>query len=127
MILQAIENQLLNRGFENIFISFKPDQPNNLITIMSVNSQAPDIKYGYDRPIIELIVRGTEYAETEQRAWNVYRSLQGYRSVLYSGIYIVDMQATITPELIRYDTVHRPEFNLLFITEIQDENVLYRL
>lgn len=127
MILQAIETHLTSQGFENIFISFKPDAPNNLISLLIMNSQQPDIKYRYDRPIIEVIVRGSEYAETEQRTWNVYNALQGYRAVAYSGVYIVDIQAMITPELIRYDTAHRPEFNLLFLTELQNDVVQYRL
>jgi hypothetical protein len=114
----------------NIFVMSIPATPDTIISIYPSGGTSGDFKLAYDRPRIQIIVRGTKDPRVGYELANkIYDKLHGMYNCTFvpNGTHIVLCEGVQTPIHIGKDSNGRHEFSLNFDLEVlnQTENREY--
>lgn len=105
------------------FIDLMPDSPDEAVAILTGVPREGDVKYGYDQPAVQIIVRGgSDPRAAKQRAQDIYDELQGFSSGTFvdGGTWIVScIAAQSGPVRLGPDENGRHEFSLNFDLEVR--------
>lgn len=102
------------------YVYAMPDTTGQAVVISTYAGAPPDVKHPYDRPGLQVRVRGTEDPRVaETRAWAIYNALHDlYGLTLPGGTWLMRCTAQGTPSPMGQDQNHRWEFVTNFQTEI---------
>lgn len=109
----------------NIFINIVPASPDKIISLFSTGGPAGDVKHGYDRPTVQIWLRGDKNPLTAfNKAQEIYNALQGFSGERFidNGSYIVDCRGVQSaPIHMGTDANGRHEYSINFILETKNE------
>lgn len=111
------------------FIELLPATPDNAIAILSSQPAESDVKLGFDRPGIQIIVRGGQDPRPpKSKAYEIYDALHGFTSGRFveNGVWVVNCYAAQSgPIRLGQDDNGRHEFSLNFDLQVKN-STLYR-
>lgn len=110
----------------NVFEGFLPSTPNRCVAVLPSGGFEADAGLPYDRPSIQIIVRGDDDPVWALDMWNeVYSALQSLRNVtLPDGTYLVSCQSIQSgPIHIGKDNSGRYQYGVNFETEIRNPTI----
>lgn len=96
----------------DLFYGSLPDTPVACVAIKELPGQPPQAEFGgpaWERPRLEIIVRGTSYFTGRQQAEAVYRALLGITNETLSGTFYLSAEPQ-TPEQIGRDEHEHERF-----------------
>lgn len=96
----------------SISISRAPDSPNQMVSIIWIGGPAPNPKFLFDQPSIQVMVRGApeDYLATEAKAQDVKDALLGLPAQTINGTPYVGIWALGDTQFVGYDESERPTF-----------------
>jgi hypothetical protein len=104
----------------NTFINHLPAKPDVAVRITEPPGNEGDFKFAYDRPSLQVWVRGDGDPRTaENLARSIYDSLQGMAMVDVGDTHIVWMLALTTPGSVGHDGNGRYEYVINFNAEVK--------
>lgn len=112
-------------GTGDIFISMLPAQPEDCLALYPKGGLQADDELGYDFPLVEVIVRGTQPQTAIERAESIYRALHGFHngSFVAGGLWVVNCRGQQSaPEYTEMDANNRYLFRLPFQLEVQKQH-----
>lgn len=107
----------------DIYIMTIPSSPDDCICLYARGGGIADGKLGYDLPSIQILVRGVNVIDTQQKAQDIYNKLQGFHAkpFINNGIHIINCIALQSaPNFIGTDGNRRFEFSLNYNLEIKN-------
>lgn len=104
----------------NTFIDHLPSKPDVAINITDVPGFGGDLKFAYDRPSIQVWVRGDADPRTAQvKAQDIYDALHGLGTTQVGAYWVVKMEAVTTPGSVGADQNGRYEVVVNFTAEVK--------
>lgn len=107
----------------NVFEGFLPDEPNRCVAVLPSGGYDADAGLPYDKPSIQIIVRGDDDPVWALDMWQaVYSAVQALRNItLPDGTYVVSIQAIQSgPVHIGKDDSGRFQYGMNLETEIRN-------
>ncbi len=100
----------------DLFVSKEPSEPDACTTIYDTPGQEPEAGYRYDRPGVQVRVRGTAggYQAAYAKIEDVKEALHGLGDETWNGTRYVGIWATGDPNFLGYDDNGRPIFTINF-------------
>lgn len=113
------------------FVDYLPGDPDEAVAIFSTPGRPPDVKFAYDLPSFQLVVRGAENGDPRvpyERAQRAYDALHGFGDrKLPDGTYVVLIRAVGSlPETMGRDGNGRHRYGLKFDAEVANDTALHR-
>lgn len=109
----------------NIFLNITPADPNDIIALFSTGGPPGDVKLGYDRPTVQIWVRGDKNPVIAfQKAQSIYNALHGFSGARFieDGSYIVDCRGQQSQPLhMGTDANGRHQYSINFILDMRNE------
>lgn len=106
------------------FIDLMPDSPDEAVAILTGAARGGDVKYGYDQPGVQIIVRGgRDPRPVKQKAQDIYDELNGFTNGTFinGGTWVVSCYAAQSgPVRLGLDENNRFEYSLNFDLEIRN-------
>lgn len=108
----------------NMFINVVPATPDLCISLFSTGGPIGDVKNGYDRPTVQIWLRGDKNPLTAfQKTQEVYNTLNGFSGACFieNGIYIVDCRGVQSaPIHMGTDANGRHQYSINFQFDIKN-------
>lgn len=104
----------------NAFIDHLPAKPDEAIRITDVPGFGGDYKFAYDRPSVQVWVRGDGDPRTAAtKARQIYDALHGLAMADVGELHVVWMLAVTTPGSVGHDSNGRYEYVINFNAEVK--------
>ena len=105
----------------DIFVQKLPVLPHNCITVWPESGREPDVKMGYDKPSLQIIVRNQNAVSGYLKAKQVFDKLHGFAPIELNGLAILSCFCTYSdPAHIGEDKEGRHEYSLNFELEVRN-------
>ena len=102
----------------NIFIGSQPDTPDQCIVLYDTGGFPPESGYKYDRPTIQISIRGEVggYADAYAKAQLIKDTLHNWKSESWNVLTrYIGVWAMSDAMFLGQDDKHRPEFSVNFL------------
>ena len=101
---------------EDLFCFKQPDTPDFCTTIYDTGGYAPYSNYRYDRPTIQVRIRGgqNQYREAYAIAENIKEELKNHDGEIINGTKYIGIWVMSDIFFAGYDTKNRPELTINF-------------
>lgn len=113
-------HHLRSNGFTNVFVGYRPPEPDQLIALLDTPAPAPDTSFPMSPQRAQVTVRAAafEYLIAANLAKRVFVQLHAYPSLASTEVSppaaFVAVRALQTPYLLEYDDHDRPVFSFNF-------------
>ena len=120
MIADFFADYLISEGFENVFVSNRPDSPNDLICLTDETGIIEDyeIDYASDTPGLMVYVRGS-YKYANQQIWDIHFALAGVNNLGGDDFVVSHIKTQALPAQIEIDQHGRRIFTAHYLPNIE--------
>ncbi len=103
-MVELLKQHLIDQGYENVFASIMPDQPDNNITLYDEAGIDEDYmqEYASDSHGIQVLVRGS-YSYASNMIWKVHREFLGLQGLENDEFVLKIIRAQTPPAQIEVD------------------------
>jgi hypothetical protein len=100
----------------NLFIGDLPDQPDLSLAVYDTGGDPPEPAYTYERPGVEVVVRGNQggYKAARAMARDIRDLLNGLNEETWGGSRYIGIWAAGDIGFIAFDEIKRPRFSMRF-------------
>ncbi len=115
-VAQLIEDAALGFGVfgTDLFVSKQPDSPNECITIFDTGGEDPEARYVYDRPFVQILVRGLSYDAAYLQLTTIRGAVNGQNNITLNGTRYIQILQQSDIIFTGYDDQDRAELTLNF-------------
>ncbi len=99
---------------ENLFVSLLPDNPANCAAFLDSGGYPAQTNYQYEKPTVQILVRGSSYDEAYPLALDLKRFFNGQQEIIINNSRYILIRNTTEP-LVMYDAHKRPIISVNFL------------